>query len=161
MLLLPWFTAGCSSISQAPAFTAEEQLERGVRAYYEGRYGAAEQDLIAVTERVPQDAMAWFRLGNLYFRQHNYDRAAEAYQQALVRQSSLHKAWHNLGVVQLRLAQRHFRQLDNRLPVSDPMKIRAGHFDRAIGEMLDQQPAIDTDFGAEAAVPEAERDDEE
>ena len=133
-----------------PAFTAEQQLERGVKAYYDGQYSLAEKDLLEVTRRVPGDGTAWFRLGNLYMRQQKLDQAAEAYQQALVRQSSLDKAWHNLGVVQLQLAQRHFQQLHSRLPVNSPLRLRTDYFDKAIGQLLAEIPAN----------PEADPEDE-
>lgn len=132
---------GCSaSPSSRPAFSAEQQLERGVKAYYDGEYALAEKDLTEVTRRVPRDGTAWFRLGNLYMRQQKLDQAAEAYQQALVRQGSLDKAWHNLGIVQLKLAQRHFQQMRSRLPVGSPLKDRATYFDQGIGQLLTGSP---------------------
>jgi len=125
-----------------PAFSPEQQLERGVKAYFDGQYSLAEKDLLEVTRRVPNDGMAWFRLGNLYMRQNQLDRAADAYQKALVRQSGLDKAWHNLGVVQLMLAQRHFQQLRTRLPATSPLQERAGYFEQGIDALLTRPPAM-------------------
>ena len=117
-------------------FSAEQLLERGVKSYFEGNYARAEKDLLTVTKLVPKDAMAWFRLGNLYSRQQQLDQAAAAYQQALVRQGSLYKAWHNLGVVQMRLAQRHFHQLQDRAPSDSPLKQRGRFYNQQIDLLL-------------------------
>ncbi len=138
-------TAGCTPTpAHRPAFSAEQQLERGVKAYYDGQYSLAEKDLIEVTRRVPSDGTAWFRLGNLYMRQQQLDKAAESYQQALVRQSSLDKAWHNLGVVQLKLAQRHFQQLRSRLTPTSPLRQRANYFDQGINRLLGGSAPVTT-----------------
>ena len=142
-LVSGFLLAGCTTTPDTrPAFSPEQQLERGVKAYFDGQYSLAEKDLLEVTRRVPNDGTAWFRLGNLYMRQNQFDQAADAYQKALVRQSSLDKAWHNLGVVQLKLAQRHFQQLRTRLPVSSPLHERARYFERSIGEILARPPAM-------------------
>ena len=117
-------------------FSPDQLLERGVKSYFEGNYTLAEKDLLTVTRLVPNDAMAWFRLGNLYSRQQQLDEAAAAYQQALVRQSNLFKAWHNLGVVQMRLAQRHFLQLQDRAPNDSPLKQRGRFYNQQIDTLL-------------------------
>ena len=132
---------GCTPApSTRPAFSAEQQLERGDKAYYDGQYALAEKDLTEVTRRVLRDGMAWFRLGNVYMRQQKLDQAATAYQQALVRQGSLDKAWHNLGIVQLKLAQRHFQQMRSRLAVGSSLKDRATYFDQGISQLLTGSP---------------------
>ena len=143
--LVALLVSGCSGNSllgsnkptrPVSVFSADQLLERGVKSYFEGNYARAEKDLLEVTRLVPKDAMAWFRLGNLYGRQQQLDQAAAAYQQALVRQGSLYKAWHNLGVIQMRLAQRHFQQLQDRAPGDSPLKQRGQFYNQQIDQLL-------------------------
>ena len=141
-------SGGGKLTSAASVFSADQLLERGVKSYFEGHYRLAEKDLLAVTRLVPEDAMAWFRLGNLYNRQQQLDKAAAAYQQALVRQGNLYKAWHNLGIVQMKLTQRHFQQLQDLAPADSPLKQRAQFYNQQIERLLtepvpDHEASID------------------
>ena len=133
--IVPSVNPGQSNRTES-VFSPDQLLERGVKSYFEGNYALAEKDLLTVTRLVPKDAMAWFRLGNLYSRQQQLDNAAAAYQKALVRQGNLFKAWHNLGVVQMRLAQRHFQRLQDRAPHDSPLKQRGRFYNQQIDALL-------------------------
>jgi cytochrome c-type biogenesis protein CcmH/NrfG len=56
----------------------------------------------------PSEAYNWFKLGNVYARTNRPDAAKKAYREALVRKPENAKAWHNLGVIQLREAALSF-----------------------------------------------------
>ena len=60
----------------------------------------------AVTERWPQDAMAWFALGNAEYGAGHPEDAANAFRHATDRQPDLAVAWLNLGLTLEGLGQR-------------------------------------------------------
>jgi hypothetical protein len=95
--------------SAAPAAVApvsEDALrQRAEEAYAARDWASAERDYLALAKAVPGDGQAPFKLGNLYTRTGRLPEAATAYAEATRRDPGLTRAWHNLGVVQLRLAR--------------------------------------------------------
>lgn len=83
-----------------------ELSERADRAYREGRWMEAARHYGELTERVPADAYAWFRLGNTWARQGAFDRATHAYERSLERDAGQPKPWFNLSTAYLLNAQR-------------------------------------------------------
>lgn len=74
-------------------------------AYQNGNWNAAEQAYQRLTHLVPQDAYAFFKLGNTLAKQKRLDEAAAAYQAALVRDVNMAKAYNNLAMVRLLQAE--------------------------------------------------------
>ena len=83
----------------------------------------------------------WFRLGNSYARLNNHGAAIQSYQQALNRDPRNSKTWHNLGIVQLKLATNTFIEMQNNTNADDPLNRRATDVINAITNLLEQ------DFG--------------
>lgn len=101
------------------------QMRRDAQmAYADEQNDRAEKLLLGVTRAVPNDAEAWFYLGNLYARTERPDEAVQAYQKALMLNGADAKAWHNLGVVRLRAAWAAFIQAFNTVPENDPLRPR-------------------------------------
>jgi cytochrome c-type biogenesis protein CcmH/NrfG len=95
---------GCSSTPEkTKAFT---RLEMADHAYAQGRWVEAEQHYQAITQQVPNDFYAWFRMGNARLRQGNVDAAISAYQAGLQRDSRQPKLQYNLAEAYLLLAYR-------------------------------------------------------
>lgn len=81
-------------------------LEAAEAAYAAQDWAAAERDYLALARQNPTNGQPVFKLGNLYTRTSRLDQAANAYAEAVKRDPALTRAWHNLGVVQLRLARK-------------------------------------------------------
>ncbi len=94
-----------------------------------------------MSQRIPNDAEIWFRLGNSYARLNKYGAAIQSYQQALSHDSRNSKIWHNLGIVQLKLATNTFIEMQSNTNADDPLYKRATYVINAITNLLEQ------DFG--------------
>ena len=75
-------------------------------AYTQGNWARAESQYRLIVQRVPGDAYAWFKLGNLYMRTDRPNEAMYAYQQTLARDNTYAKAYHNLALLYLLQGQR-------------------------------------------------------
>lgn len=131
MLLLPvLLLAGCQpqqnvrpeSVANGNAVELQQQARQ---AYSEGNWAEAEKAYAALTREVPREAEPWFRLGNVYARLDQPGRAVAAYQEALLRAPDNGKAWHNMGIIQLRQAMNSFLHLQNVTEPGDPLNERA------------------------------------
>lgn len=114
--MIRWFVpalvvalTGCATQGGSPAPKATHdvaQEERDARqAYASGDLRRAADLYTTVVEQVPQDADAWFRLGNARFRLQQSDQAVAAYEHAIQIQPDHARALYNLGVVRLKQAQ--------------------------------------------------------
>jgi len=112
----------------------------GMKAYTEGNMEVAENKLSQLVERVPEDSQVWFRLGNIYARTNRPRQAVQAYQDALVRDPSLAKAWHNMGVVRLRQAVNDFVSLAKSVPADDPLHSRGMKISNTLLALLNELP---------------------
>lgn len=123
LLLLVLFLGACASNVKKDdllALSAEASL-----AYEKGDFLQAETIYKSLVEKTPEDAQLRFKLGNVYARQHKATQAVAAYQEAVLRNPRLHKAWHNMGMIQLREAGNSFTQLLQNITPSDPLYDRS------------------------------------
>lgn len=127
MLLL----SGCQPQAVRPDSTASDSdnaldiQQQAYKAYNEGNWAEAEQAYLALTRQIPKDADPWFRLGNIYAHLNRPNEAITAYQEAVVRRPKHAKAWHNMGIVQLRQASNSFSYLESVTETGDPLNERA------------------------------------
>lgn len=98
-------TAAAPALLAASPPGAEALRQRADDAYAARDWSTAERDYLALAKSEPLSGQAPFKLGNLYTRTGRLAEAAAAYAEATRREPSLTRAWHNLGVVQLRLAR--------------------------------------------------------
>ena len=75
------------------------------QAYQQGKWNKAEKAYLAVIAKVPNDAYAYFRLGNSLARQLRYDEAAHAYSKSLSYDANKTKVYHNLAMIHLLQAE--------------------------------------------------------
>lgn len=147
--------SGCQSANVKPngdtssggGGNAIELRDKAYQAYNEGKWTEAEEALVALTQQIPQEPDPWFRLGNVYARQDEPRRAVAAYQEALVREPENGKAWHNMGIVQLRQAMHSFTQLQSATDPGDDLHERASLLIEAVSRVLEN------DFGADTETP--------
>jgi tetratricopeptide (TPR) repeat protein len=125
------------------------------KAYAEGDWRAAEKYFRILTERVPGEGEFWFRLGNIYARMHRPDEAIIAYKEALLRQNTKSKAWHNMGIVYLRQSAHAFTQMLTDMNPQDPLFQRAMVLNDAVLKILND---IDTPAGQVDTEPLAPPD---
>jgi len=95
---------------------------RADTAYAESRWIDAVRSYQRVVEQVPQDATAWFRLGNTYAQQGAYDRAIHAYETSILHDANQPKPWFNLSTTYLLKAQNSMRRAHQRLRAGDPAR---------------------------------------
>lgn len=123
-LLLPALLAtGCSLLptTQDDLYALRREAQQ---AYAGSEDARAEKLLLGLLREVPNDAEAWFYLGNLYARTGRPDEAVNAYQKSLMLNRSDPRAWHNMGVVRLRESWAAFIQAYDLAPPGDPLHDR-------------------------------------
>ncbi|MCF7223593.1 tetratricopeptide repeat protein [Marilutibacter chinensis] len=101
--------AGCASTAGTPRgndLLAMEEM--AARAYRQGDYVRAADLYAGIVEAMPDQAEYWYRLGNAYARQGLSQEAALSYRQSLALDASNARGWHNLGMMQLKLANEAF-----------------------------------------------------
>lgn len=92
----------------------------------------------SLIQKIPKDAVPWFRLGNAYARLNQPGNALQAYQRALNLDPTNSKIWHNMGIVQLKLATKTFVEMQEYTLADDPLSIRATQFVDGISRLLNQ-----------------------
>ena len=110
--------------------------EEAERAYGTNDMPLAEKDFKLLTESVPKDAEPWFRLGNIYARSNRADEAIHAYREAVVRKSSLTKAWYNMSLVQLNQAQKTLLEMQQYIGPDDPIAQQVQHMQETLDVLL-------------------------
>ena len=95
---------------------------RAREAYQQSRWIEAVALYQRVVEQVPNDADAWFRLGNTYAQQGNLLRAINAYERSLQNNHEQPKAWFNLSIAYLLNAQSAMRSAYQGMRPNDPAR---------------------------------------
>lgn len=97
--------ATAPSTATASPLPPDALRQRADVAYAAKDWAAAERDYLTLASSVPASGLAPFKLGNLYIRTGRLAEAEAAYAEATRREPAMTRAWHNLGVVQLRQAR--------------------------------------------------------
>lgn len=102
--------AGCASTPETRSGGGDliEMTRMAEQAYREGDYVRAADLYAGVVEAMPDQPEYWYRLGNTYARQGLNQEAALSYRQSLALDPANARGWHNLGMVQLKLANEAF-----------------------------------------------------
>ena len=116
------------------------ELERTADAsYQEGDMAASEQHYLVLVRKLPEEALHWFRLGNIYARTQRPDAAVTAYREAVLRNPQYSKAWYNMGIVQLRQAANSFNEMQVHTPSDDPLHEQGKEVLEGILEIIKQE----------------------
>ena len=113
--------------------------EQAHQAYLNEEYELAVQYYLDVQKYLDKDPFIWFRLGNSYSYLKQPDRAIEAYRQAVFFDPSMSKAWHNMGIMQLRQSANTWTQMLVHTQESDPLYEKAERYSRDTLEVLNKQ----------------------
>ncbi|MEE9321487.1 MAG: tetratricopeptide repeat protein [Granulosicoccus sp.] len=105
-------------------------------AYRESRWIDAVRYYQRLTEQVPGDSYAWFRLGNTYSQQGAFDQAIHAYETSLENNKYQPKPWFNLSTAYLLNAQVAMQQAWQTLRTDDPARGMIEKRLRLLGELI-------------------------
>ncbi len=108
-------------------------------AYQEGNYSEAIKQFNQLVAAMPKDSDLWFRLGNAYARNLQPRQAVLAYENALLRDPHLKKAWYNMGLVQLKEALKTFDEMAQYVSPDDPIGQQGVMMRARLIQLLQQQ----------------------
>ena len=108
------------------------------RAYENDNLADGEQLYGILTREVPENALYWFRLANIFARTGRNDAAVEAYRATLARDPQLGKAWYNLGLIYLRQAGDSFNEMQGYIAPDDPLSRQGKESFDGVVRILDQ-----------------------
>ncbi len=109
------------------------------QAYHNKDYEQAVHKFEILVQEVPRDAELWFRLANAYARANQQQQAVGAYQNALIRDPQLAKAWYNMGLIQVRTALQSFMEMQKYLEEDDPILIQGDIIRKGLITLLGQE----------------------
>ena len=110
--------------------------QRAAKAYAEKRYVDALPIYQELNLEIPVDALLWLRTGNTHARLNQPQDAIRNYREALKRDSRLAKAWHNMGIIQLRQVANTFTRMVEFIGPDDPLYPHAISMSEAMLEIL-------------------------
>jgi len=124
----------------APKTSLMDIRNSAITAYQKQDYAVALPLYKTLTAEVSSDPELWFHLGNIYARLQQPNLAVSAYQSTLKLNPKHIKAWHNMGVVQLRLSANTFTQMLQNTAPNDPLYRRAESISIGLLELLGKKP---------------------
>lgn len=119
-----------------PPVDLTEVFALAARAYAEQNWPESEKHYAALTRKAPGEAEPWFKLGNIYARTLRPDLAVKSYRETLIRDPRHVKAWHNMGIVELRQAANSFSELQQLLQPDDALYEKSVNIQKMIDELV-------------------------
>lgn len=135
---------GCGTIASTAKPSPDELKSiyaSANKAYSEKNYKLALFEYLKLSESITTDAVVWFRIGNSYTRLENYNKAVEAYEKAVLLDPRLSKAWHNMGVIQLKQSVNTWRQMLTYISKDDVLYDKALSLSKKLLEIADDKQA--------------------
>jgi len=117
------FVVGCATTK--PQVNIEMIMDEAQTAYEKKNWKVAEEKFAHLVSLLPGEAEFWFKLGNIYARTNQPNKAITAYKEVVIRKPKLAKAWHNLSVMSLRQTTHLFIEMLQYLNPNDPLFKRA------------------------------------
>ena len=102
-----------------------ELQKQADQAYLNDDYTAAERDYEILIKELPEIALHWFRLGNIYVRTNRPAAAISLYREAVLRDPTYAKAWYNMSIVQLKQTAYSLNEMLLYTDKNDPMYSKA------------------------------------
>ncbi|HKJ61299.1 MAG TPA: tetratricopeptide repeat protein [Hyphomicrobiales bacterium] len=131
---------GCQGLRDGDAQLESDRLlslkRQAAEAYADDRYAEALPLYQELNREIPNDAQLWLRTGNTYARLNQPQDAIRCYRAALKDDPRLAKAWHNMGIIQLRQAANTFTRMVEFIDPGDPLYQRAIDMSEATLEVL-------------------------
>ena len=140
VLLSVLLLASCATQQPRPVLDDLKTLqEQAHQAYLNAEYELAVERYLAVQDYLDKDPFIWFRLGNAYSYLKQPDKAVAAYRKAVFFDPSMSKAWHNMGIMQLRQSANTWTQMLVHTQESDPLYEKAERYSRDTLDVLNKQ----------------------
>lgn len=143
-LLLLLTISGCSNLADKSSYNEQQldsllSLQQAADAAYRAQdWPLAIQQYQALLEQYPGHSNSWYRMGNSYSELGKLEQAMAAYEQSIHHDLKNTRAWHNLGILQLRTATRTFLDMQNHASESDEHARRGQTIVDSIGQILQQ-----------------------
>ncbi len=107
VLLLLTNLSGCNMIGlkdteDAPEIDLLALRDEADSAYLNDDLKTSEENYTILVKEMPEEALHWYRLANIYVRTNRPEAAINLYREAVIRDPEFSKAWYNLGIVQLK-----------------------------------------------------------
>ncbi len=107
VLLLLTNLSGCNltglkDTEDAPEIDLLALRDEADSAYLNDDLKTSEENYTILVKEMPEEALHWYRLANIYVRTNRPDAAINLYREAVIRDPEFSKAWYNLGIVQLK-----------------------------------------------------------
>lgn len=132
---------GCAHLPGAGSGQGPAALAAADAAYDAGEWTAAARAYRRHLEAAPDDALAWYRLGNAEARRGELAAAEAAYRESLRQDPGRAQARHNLGLVQLQLGRRNLLSARRELPATDAAAAETMRYLACLMEVFRGRPA--------------------
>lgn len=142
LLIITLCSLTVACVTNTPKLTSNEiktSYLAANKAYTDKNYKLALFEYLKLSESVGADAIIWFRIGNSYTRLENYDAAVKAYEKAVLIDPRLSKAWHNMGVIQLKQSVNTWRQMLTYISKDDVLYDKALSLSKKLLEVVDEK----------------------
>ena len=120
LFIFPLLSVGCAN--NKPKQDVYQLVADAYKAYVESRWLEASQLYGQITQLVPEDHYAWFKLGNTQVRQGRIESAIYTYSEALKRDPKHAKTHFNLAIAYMLIAMRSMKDASDNLRDSDTGK---------------------------------------
>ena len=94
-------------------------------SYLNDEMAASERDYQILIQELPEIALHWFRLGNIYVRTNRPVAAIKLYREAVLRDPTYAKAWFNMSIVQLKQTAYSLNEMLLYTDKNDPLYSKA------------------------------------
>ncbi len=121
---------------EGPLTNLAEVYALAAKAYEAQNWAESEKHYATLTQQAPGEAEPWFKLGNIYARTFRADRALQSYRETLVREPLHKRAWHNMGIVQLREAANSFSELQQLVEPEDALYKKSVTIQKGVDELV-------------------------
>lgn len=94
--------AGVKEIEETPEVDLLTLKQEADFAYLNDDLETSEKHYLVLIEKIPEEAIHWYRLANVYVRTNRPHASINLYREAVLRDPTFSKAWYNMSIVQLK-----------------------------------------------------------
>jgi len=144
IIILCGLMTGCvTTATEMGSAELEASYASANKAYTDKNYELALLEYLELSKALRAVDVIWFRVGNSYARLENFDEAIEAYEKTVLINPRLSKAWHNMGVIQLKQSVNTWRQMLIYISKDDPLYDKALSLSKQLLEVVDEKQALE------------------
>ncbi|MCZ6804947.1 MAG: tetratricopeptide repeat protein [Proteobacteria bacterium] len=143
MLTLLFNLAGCNLTQVKEEKESKHDLfeiqKKADTAYINDDLKSSEEGYQILIQELPEIALHWFRLGNIYVRTNRPATAINLYREAVLRDPKYGKAWYNLSIVQLKQTAYSLNEMLLYTDINDPLYDKAKNMLEGIYAIIKQE----------------------